>query len=132
MMKAVATGFIEITNGVNALSSTPGKAQIIAAGGVISFGGLSIFAQSLSFLGKTDLNPRIYFLSKLLHCALSIALGAALFPKGGFPPQESVHVWADAGSFFMRGVAVSWAAVSIIALIGIILCYAIKRLKTSR
>jgi hypothetical protein len=133
MVKAIGTGVIEITNGINALSGTPGKTQIIAAGALISFGGLSIFAQSLNFISKTDLSAKVYFISKLIQCAITIALGFAFFPEKGFPPQESVHAWADASSFYMRGIAVSWLGVAVLALSGIALAtYALKRLQTSR
>jgi sporulation integral membrane protein YlbJ len=135
MLKAMLTGFIEITNGVNSLSASQGKIPVIAAAGIISFGGLSIFAQSLSFISKTDLSPRIYLMSKFLHCAISVALALAFYPKGGFPPQESVNVWADAGSFYLQGIAISWVAATVCSLAGICLAaYAIKarRLATSR
>ncbi|MDR2751785.1 MAG: hypothetical protein LBC41_14095 [Clostridiales bacterium] len=135
LWKSIFTGFIEITNGVNSLSSSQGKIPVIAAAGIISFGGLSIFAQSLSFLSKTDLDARIYFLSKVLHCVITVALALIFYPKGGFPPQESVNAWADAGSFYLQGIAYSWVLATALSLLGVgLAAYAIraKRLATSR
>ncbi len=54
---AVCTGLIEATTGCRALSATGAKLTLPLAGFLITFGGLSILLQQLSYLTKTGVNP---------------------------------------------------------------------------
>ena len=73
-------GLIEITNGINILSNNNNLLHIIATAALISFGGFSIHAQVLNFISKTDINIKIYFLSKIIHSAITIVLGFLFAP----------------------------------------------------
>ena len=74
-------GIIEVTNGVNYLATQTqgGISSILAAASVISFGGLSIHGQSLSFISKTDISVKIYFLGKIIHSAIALCIGWGLY-----------------------------------------------------
>ncbi len=64
------TGFLEITNGINAISAIKIKAisiNIILTAFLLGFGGISIFLQVLSITSKTDLSIKPYIIGKLLH-----------------------------------------------------------------
>jgi hypothetical protein len=78
----ISTGVLEITNGLSLVKSSAWtfKTQILAALGFISFGGLSIFAQTVSFINHTDIIPSVYLFAKLVHCVTAIAIGYLLFP----------------------------------------------------
>jgi hypothetical protein len=74
-------GLFEVTNGTRALSALQiSRAQAILVCAIVSFGGLSIFAQTVGFIAKTDINPAVYLLSKIIHAAASALLGYFFFP----------------------------------------------------
>lgn len=82
--QSIASGIVEVTRGckeLSALSLSPLQSTIIASG-LISFGGLSIHAQSLCFLTKCKINVKFYFLQKITQtifaCAISFMLGSIL------------------------------------------------------
>ena len=63
-------GLLEITNGINIISSIHIKnisTSIIATSFLLGFGGLSVMLQVFSIISKTDLSPMPYILGKLLH-----------------------------------------------------------------
>lgn len=62
-------GFVELTNGVLALS--PGRSGFALCAALLGWGGLSVHAQTLSVLEGTGLRTVRYFLGKLLHALLS-------------------------------------------------------------
>lgn len=69
-------GILEITNGMNILEKmniSPIKASILSSF-FISFGGISIHMQVSSILSKYHLNYYIYFISRMIHAALSSLL----------------------------------------------------------
>jgi sporulation integral membrane protein YlbJ len=81
IQKGIITGIVEMTNGINALGGgNPTRSQILAAAGLISFGGLSIHAQSFTFITKTDLNASLYIFSKLLQGVISAFIAFLLYP----------------------------------------------------
>ncbi len=70
----IVTGFLEITNGINIISSIPCKKisiNIILTAFFLGFGGISVFLQVLSIVSKTDLSIKPYIYGKLLHGILS-------------------------------------------------------------
>ncbi len=73
-------GIIEITNGINILSSIEGINGIIIACGLVSFSGLSILAQTSSMIYKSDIKMNLYFISKLLHSVFSILYAIICIP----------------------------------------------------
>ena len=79
---AIATGILEMTNGLYLTqnSGLPIKIQVLTATALISFGGLSIHAQTISMIGKTDINTSVYLLSKILHAVIAVGIGLLLYP----------------------------------------------------
>lgn len=64
------TGFLEITNGINAIANIHIKEisiNIIFTAFLLGFGGISVFLQVLSITSKTDLSIKPYIYGKLLH-----------------------------------------------------------------
>ncbi len=91
--KGVFIGLIEMTNGIKSLSENGLTSHaLIAAAGVISWGGLSIHAQALSFLSKTDISTGIYFVAKLINAALAVVIGVIIYPlfELGIKTSEAV------------------------------------------
>ncbi|MDR1538812.1 MAG: hypothetical protein LBU32_12605 [Clostridiales bacterium] len=133
--RAIATGIIEITNGVNALSQNPGKMQLIASGALISFGGISIFFQTLSFIAKTDLSAGLYLLAKAIQSGLSVIIGLIAYPHFGIIFDESVYASSWAGYSFAYRLTHSTAG--FVSMMGVLVClgatiYSFRRLQTSR
>ena len=65
-------GFVELTNGVTALSPTRGGFVCCAV--LLAWGGLSVHAQTLSVLDSTSLSTRFYWRGKMMQAALSAPL----------------------------------------------------------
>lgn len=66
----IITGFLEITNGINTISTIASKKislNIIVTAFLLGFGGISVLLQVLSITSKTDLSIKPYILGKLLH-----------------------------------------------------------------
>ena len=64
------TGLLEITNGINAISSIACKKlsiNIIFSAFLLGFGGISVLLQVWSIVSKTDLSIKPYIYGKLLH-----------------------------------------------------------------
>ena len=68
--RALISGIIELTNGVNIASSIHAKAistNIILCAFLLGFGGFSVLLQVLSIISKFGLSIKTYFLGKLLQ-----------------------------------------------------------------
>ena len=68
------SGFLEITNGINTISSIACKKlsiNIIFSAFLLGFGGISVLLQVLSITSKTDLSIKPYLYGKLLHGILA-------------------------------------------------------------
>ena len=79
--KGTFIGLIEVTNGTKILASeTFSTTDVFLCLALISFGGLSIHAQTVSLINKTDINIPLYFLAKFIHSVLSLAVGFILLP----------------------------------------------------
>ena len=68
------SGFLEITNGINTISSIACKKlsyNIIFTAFLLGFGGISVLLQVLSITSKTDLSIKPYLYGKLLHGILA-------------------------------------------------------------
>ena len=73
---SVLNGIIELTRGCLDLSlcNLPIQTTAIILSGIISFGGISINLQALTFLKKMKINLKFYFLQKFTHTILSMIL----------------------------------------------------------
>ena len=72
--QGLLTGFLEITNGINVISSIACKKisiNLIFTAFLLGFGGISVFLQVLSITSKTDLSIKPYIYGKLLHGLLA-------------------------------------------------------------
>ncbi len=70
----ILTGFLEITNGINLISSVNNKIfthNIVIASFLLGIGGICIFLQVLSIISKSDLSPKPYIYGKILHAIFS-------------------------------------------------------------
>ena len=70
----IFTGFFEITNGKNSISSITCKKisiNLIFTAFLLGFGGLSVFLQVLSIVSKSDLSIKPYIYGKILHGIIS-------------------------------------------------------------
>ena len=66
----LVTGFLEITNGISAISNIHLKAlsiNIVTTAFLLGFGGISVMLQVFSIIAKTDLSIKPYIIGKLLH-----------------------------------------------------------------
>lgn len=80
VMKAVAKGFFEMTVGCGAVAECRGLSlamQTILSTCILSWGGMSIIAQSMSMLGGSGIRMSYFCLTKLTHCLFSAII--ALF-----------------------------------------------------
>jgi len=90
VLRGAIYGFFEITNGVSKLAELDiSKSVIILCSAIVSFGGMSIFAQSVAFLSKTDIKPAIFFMSKLLNAILTAVAGVIIYPFWDFGAKEA-------------------------------------------
>lgn len=71
-------GMIECTNGCNVLSKQVTPLSVALIGGCISFGGISVIAQSVIFLKKAEVNLGMFLLSKIIQSVITILLCFAL------------------------------------------------------
>lgn len=72
--KSFVYGIFEVTRGCKLLSINPSISSISLCSGIISFSGLSIIMQSMSFLKITKIKMHSFVLTKLMHMILSIFL----------------------------------------------------------
>lgn len=69
-IQGLLTGILEITNGINIISSIACKKlsiNIVLSAGLLGFGGISVLLQVWSIVAKTDLSIKPYIYGKLLH-----------------------------------------------------------------
>jgi sporulation integral membrane protein YlbJ len=80
-IQGLLTGILEITNGINTISSISCKKislNIIFTAFLLGFGGISVLLQVWSIISKTDLSIKPYVYGKILHGLLA-ALYTYLF-----------------------------------------------------
>lgn len=73
-IQGMLTGILEITNGINSISSIACKKisiNIIFTAFLLGFGGISVLLQVWSITSKTDLSIKPYLYGKLLHGLLA-------------------------------------------------------------
>lgn len=87
--KGLFVGIIEVTNGTKILSNELfTSTDILICLALISFGGLSIHAQTVSLINKTDINIPLYFFAKFVHSIISVAVGILAMPFFDFNKSE--------------------------------------------
>ena len=89
-IQGILTGFLEITNGINIISSIACKKlsiNIILVAFLLGFGGISVLLQVWSIVSKTDLSIKPYIYGKILHgifAALYTYIFMTIFPFFNF------------------------------------------------
>ncbi|MBQ7373167.1 MAG: hypothetical protein IJW64_01210 [Clostridia bacterium] len=74
-------GLIECTKGCKNLSiSGLSPLSVALSSALISFGGLSVWAQSIIFLSNAKIKPLVFYLSKILQAIFSFLLCFLLYP----------------------------------------------------
>lgn len=68
------TGIIECTMGAKKLSTYPSNLSVTLVCGIISFGGISVWCQSLIYLTQAKVSVKIFALSKTIHTVLSMII----------------------------------------------------------
>lgn len=69
-ISGILTGFLEITNGIQSISSIACKnfsINLVITAFLLGFGGISVFLQVFSITSKTDSSIKPYIYGKLLH-----------------------------------------------------------------
>lgn len=79
LFQGVMSGIIEMTNGAKLLSFNLSPLSLSLISAIISFSGISIIMQSLSFLSNTKLKPIKFILAKLLQSIICFSLSFTFF-----------------------------------------------------
>ncbi len=129
-------GFVEVTNGCKVLAAEGiNQMQAAIVTGLVSFGGLSIFAQTVAFTRHTDINPMVTFLSKVIHGVMAAVAAYVLYPvcMKGFSSQSQagfVPVYQQLSWDVLHNVlyACGLFAMSVAALLALVIIVSIFRL----
>ena len=82
-------GIIEMTNGAKIIAAQNFSPNLlIAFSFLVSFGGLSVHMQSISFISKTDIKASLYLFSKFMHAIISAIVATILLPFFNFTAQN--------------------------------------------
>jgi len=81
LIKGTIIGFFEMTIGCKniSLSNISFINKILVINFLIGWGGLSVHSQALSFINSTDLNSKLYIISKFFHGILSAIFGYIIY-----------------------------------------------------
>lgn len=80
VLEGIVYGLVEITNGVNIISQSNLKTKdiIVIITTIISFGGLSVYMQSMTFLGKAKISGKYFLLTKITHALIAYVVSSIL------------------------------------------------------
>lgn len=96
-------GLFEMTIGCSEVSYLTGITMTqacILCTAIISWGGLSVQAQSLSFLSKTDIRPGRYLMTKITHMLFAAMMA---IPFSRLFINETVETWTRSGELWEKG-----------------------------
>ena len=79
-IEAVFTGIIEITRGSIEICNANANIilKTILTSGVIAFGGISVFLQSLGFLKSLNIKPKVLLLQKFTQCIICLIVSVPI------------------------------------------------------
>ncbi|HPZ70983.1 MAG TPA: hypothetical protein PLQ33_02130, partial [Peptococcaceae bacterium] len=105
MDAALATAFWEMTLGLKELSlaTAPLREKAILASIILGWSGLSIQAQVTGVLAGSDISPRLYYRSRLLHSVLAGLLTYLLTfnqDRLSLPSAPALTLLAEPKAFF--------------------------------
>jgi len=100
MSGPVVAGFFEATLGVQEISNTLPTVsptdQLAVAGAVLAWSGLSVHAQVVSILSKTDIRYTPYLVARFIHAGLAAALTYLLgVPLKMAEPEVTIPAFAE-------------------------------------
>ena len=74
--QGLLSGLLEMTTGVQILAaqSIPMTTKVLLTTGIISFGGLSVMAQTNSMIAGSDLSIKKYMTEKTIACAIAVSV----------------------------------------------------------
>ena len=128
LLSGVLVGMVEMTNGAWRLSEAGVSAQSISAlTFVISFGGFSIHAQSVSFLSKAGVSGGKYIAGKLMHAVTSASLAFVSFGLFGLTSSEASPVFFQPSAPIIRVFGYS-SALFLISMLGLIITAVLCRI----
>ncbi|MCL2336854.1 MAG: sporulation integral membrane protein YlbJ [Firmicutes bacterium] len=121
-MTALAAGFFEMTIGVReaAHSGATLPAQLMAIAVILAWSGLSIQSQVASMVSGTDINLRLFFLSRIGHAGLSTIYTVLLYPLFNLAssPVSAAPALPPGNLFFHPGYA-NYLQLSFCTLLGL-------------
>ncbi|MBU5314192.1 sporulation integral membrane protein YlbJ [Tissierella carlieri] len=81
LIKGIIIGFFEVTIGCKNIAASQSSliTKILILNFTIGWSGFSVHSQALSFINNTDINTKLYIVSKFLHGILSVLFGYALY-----------------------------------------------------
>ena len=79
IFQGVMSGIIEMTNGAKMLSKTITPINLAFISSIISFSGISIIMQALSFLSNTNIKPIKFVLGKICQSVVCFTLSLLIF-----------------------------------------------------
>lgn len=84
IIKGIVSGFFEVTIGCKNIAATNTSLinKILIINFLIGWSGLSVHSQSLSFINSTDINGKIYIVSKFFHGILSTLFSYLIYLIG--------------------------------------------------
>jgi sporulation integral membrane protein YlbJ len=105
LIPTIITGFFEITLGAQSasLAQVPLMLQVAAATGVIAWSGLSVHAQVISIINKTDIRYLPFLAARILQTVSAVIIALVAWPwlKHLMPPDAPVF-WQTVPSFVFR------------------------------
>ncbi|OZV12869.1 sporulation integral membrane protein YlbJ [Tissierella sp. P1] len=81
LIKGIIIGFFEVTIGCKNIVASQSSliTKILILNFTIGWSGFSVHSQAFSFINNTDINTKLYIVSKFLHGILSVLFGYALY-----------------------------------------------------
>lgn len=101
LISGIFCGILEMTNGVNIISNSNHLlfTRIIFITAILSFGGFSILAQTLSILSNSAIHTGIYIFSKICNSLFSASYVFILYPFF----QETIQKTVPTGNMLVKG-----------------------------
>lgn len=118
LIESIFLGSIEMSAGLFLLDNTINQINVMISVFIITFGGFSIHAQSISFISKTNLNASRYIFDKFMEGILSILLVFITYPF------LKIFIRGLTKSVFYNSsrVSLNFFSINIILILCIIIC----------
>lgn len=133
-IKGIIIGIIEITNATALLSQDKTSICICIITSIISWGGLSIHAQSIAIISKSDLSTKLYILSKLFHAFTAFLISLFFIPliENIMQTQQTFSQQSVTSLSILKGSSLCFILLSLIMLITPILVLGISAIFSRR